>query len=146
MVVKHLLLLLLLLIAAIIDFRKRQIPDMVSILVVLIAFLPPDGIHVLGLSLLVPLLIVACTIGGIGGGDIKLITACGICMGPGKAVMMLTFSLVLLLCFHAAKKIILQLNNKLHNKQLNISLEQAYPLAPFLMAGMLCIYVLEIFL
>ncbi len=87
--------------AAVMDMRTRTIPDWLVVLVALTSMLPPGQPNLLGVFAGLPLLLAGITIGGIGGGDVKLMGVCGLVLGASQAQ------------------------------------EQAYPLVPFLFAGML---------
>lgn len=59
------------------DIRTRAIPDWLVVLVALTSVLPPGTPNFLGVLAGLPLLLAGITIGGIGGGDVKLMGACG---------------------------------------------------------------------
>ncbi len=67
----------LLLIAALIDIKSRIIPDSISIILAAISLIPLEPTRIIGILIAVPLLLAGLTIGGIGGGDIKITGACG---------------------------------------------------------------------
>ena len=58
--------------AAVMDMRTRTIPDCLVVLVALTSMLPPEQPNLLGVFAGLPLLLAGITIGGIGGGDVKL--------------------------------------------------------------------------
>ena len=58
--------------AAVMDIRTRTIPDWLVVLVALTSMLPPGQPNLLGVLAGLPLLLAGITIGGIGGGDVKL--------------------------------------------------------------------------
>ena len=58
--------------AAVMDMRTRTIPDWLVVLVALTSMLPPGQPNLLGVFAGLPLLLAGITIGGIGGGDVKL--------------------------------------------------------------------------
>ena len=68
--------------AAVMDIRTRTIPDWLVVLVALTSVLPPGTPNFLGVLAGLPLLLAGITIGGIGGGDVKLMGAAG---RPGQA-------------------------------------------------------------
>lgn len=80
-----------------------------------------------------PLLLAGITIGGIGGGDVKLMGACGLVLGASQALTGLFLALCLLVLWHAAGG----MGRKKNRKKQKEEKEQAYPLVPFLFAGML---------
>ena len=78
--------------AAVSDIRKRMIPDWMPLLIAGVSLLPPEPVYLTGLLVALPLLIAGITVGGIGGGDIKLdgigILA-GVINGVGVALQIL---------------------------------------------------------
>lgn len=131
--VKIILFFIALSLAAVFDIRKREIPDWIPLLIAGISLIPPGGVRFNGLIVALPLLVVGITIGGIGGGDIKLMGACGLVLGVGQTFAGLIMGLVFLILFHAGRQGIraIQKKNSIKGK------EQAYPLVPFLLLGML---------
>lgn len=122
-----------LLLAAILDIRKREIPDWIPLLLMGVSLIPPESVQLAGLLVALPLLIVGVTAGGIGGGDIKLVGACGLVLGFGRTLMGLITGLLLLLIFHAAGQCV----KRIRKENRGAGKEQAYPLVPFLLFGML---------
>ena len=118
--------------AAVMDMRTRTIPDWLVVLVALTSMLPPGQPNLLGVFAGLPLLLAGITIGGIGGGDVKLMGACGLVLGASQALTGLFLALCLLVLWHTAGKIRKKKNRKIQKEK-----EQAYPLVPFLFAGML---------
>ena len=110
--------------AAVMDIRTRTIPDWLVVLVALTSVLPPGTPNFLGVLAGLPLLLAGITIGGIGGGDVKLMGACGLILGASQALTGL---------WHAAGN----MGRKKNRKKQKEEKEQAYPLVPFLFAGML---------
>ena len=87
--------------AAVMDMRTRTIPDWLVVLVALTSMLPPGQPNLLGVLAGLPLLLAGITIGGIGGGDVKLMGACGLVLGASQALT----GLFLALCReHGQKK------------------------------------------
>ena len=78
-------------------------------------------------------LIVAMIFGGIGGGDIKLAGACGLVLGFERTLAGLIIALCLLLLYHGIGQCI----RKIGKEKCEAGKEQAYPLVPFLLLGML---------
>ena len=113
----------LLLAAAWIDYRKHIIPDILNLgiaLSVLLCFRPAN---LWGLLAAVPFL--AAAMGGrMGGGDVKMVAACGLVLGFWDAMFGCIIGLFLMLCF------CLVLPGGLRRKE-------ARPMAPFLSAGFL---------
>lgn len=85
-----------------------------------------------GLFAALPLLVAGITVGGIGGGDIKLTGACGLVLGFERTLAGLLMALGLLLVFHTARQCI----RKISKRNCVAEKEQAYPLVPFLLVGM----------
>ena len=69
------------------------------------------------------------TVGGSGGGDIKLTGACGLVLGFERTLSGLLMALMFLLLFHWAGQCI----RKCKKINCGVGKEQAYPLVPFLL-------------
>ena len=82
--------------------RTRTIPDCLVVLVALTSMLPPEQPNLLGVFAGLPLLLAGITIGGIGGGDVKLMGVCGLVLGASQAFTGLFLALCLLVLWHAA--------------------------------------------
>lgn len=121
--------------AAVMDMRTRTIPDCLVVLVALTSMLPPEQPNLLGVFAGLPLLLAGITIGGIGGGDVKLMGVCGLVLGASQAFTGLFLALCLLVLWHAAGGMGRKKNRKKQKEEKEQ--EQAYPLVPFLFAGML---------
>jgi leader peptidase (prepilin peptidase)/N-methyltransferase len=107
-----------------------MVPDSISLSLAVISLIPPEPARMIGILAAVPLLIAGLTVGGIGGGDIKLTGACGMVLGAGAAFSGMVTGLVLLILFHALRTIAAKCRRKERKPG------QAYPLVPFLSAGM----------
>ena len=118
--------------AAVSDIRKRIIPDWMPLFVAGASLLPPEPVYLTGLLVALPLLFAGITVGGIGGGDIKLTGACGLVLGFERTLADFLIALSLLLMFHAARQCI----RKIRKRKCVTEKEQAYPLVPFLLVGM----------
>ena len=118
--------------AAVSDIRKRMIPDWMPLFVAGVSLLPTEPVYPTGLLVALPLLVAGITVGGIGGGDIKLTGACGLVLGFERTLAGLLMALSLLLLFHAARRCI----RKIRKMNCTAEKEQAYPLVPFLLVGM----------
>ncbi len=131
--VKCSIFIVLLFIAAIWDIRKREIPDSISMLIFLTGFIaisPMDATFGLLLTA-IPYFLAAILIKNkdgfaVGGGDIKLMAACGFVLGVGLGTFQSIISLVLALIYGIIKSI-LSKNKSKKNMEL--------PLAPFFCAG-----------
>ena len=118
----------LLLAAAWIDCRRHIIPDILNLGIALSALLCFRPANLWGLLAAVPFLIAAMG-GGMGGGDVKMVAACGLVLGFWDAMFGCIIGLFLMLCF------CLVLPGGLRRKE-------ARPMAPFLSAGFLAAYFL----
>lgn len=134
-ILKGILLLLILGYAAYMDIKTREIPDIVPFMLLITGFIGFSplfsiiGLFVSGL----PFLFAALLGNGMGGGDIKLMAACGFVLGPWGGILQtilgLTLAVLFTLCQAAA------LSKKVERK-LRI------PLAPFLGAGGILSYLI----
>ncbi len=118
---------ILLLIATYTDLKKREIPDKLSIAIVVLALF---DFHPLGLLSALPFLVAAMiNPEGIGGGDIKLTAAVGLYLGFSKTLVGVVLALILsiitywVLCIGKQKQ----------------EVSKAMPLAPFLTIGFLAV-------
>jgi leader peptidase (prepilin peptidase)/N-methyltransferase len=131
----------LLLAASVWDIRKRIVPDTLCVLVFCIG-LPSLTLNKLsGILLALPLFIAALLKeGGMGGGDIKLTAAAGFVLRlpVGTAGLILGLSAVLL--YHLANKFI----RKLKQLEAPAASESTLPLAPFLSAGFIAAYFMNL--
>ena len=113
----------LLLAAAWIDYREHIIPDILNLWIALSALLCFRPENLWGLLTAVPFL--AAAMGGrMGGGDVKMVAACGLVLGFWDAMFGCIIGLFLMLC------LCLVLPGGLRRKE-------ARPMAPFLSAGFL---------
>lgn len=113
--------------------RKRMIPDVLVMLLAGVSLLPPEPVYAAGILAALPLFVAGITVGGVGGGDIKLTAACGLVLGFERTFAGLLTGLCFLLIYHAAG----QCRAKNRKETCNSGKEQAYPLVPFLLLGML---------
>lgn len=111
--------------ASVWDIRKRIVPDFLPILLTACCFIPKAEFHPSGLFIAIALLLIGTIIGGIGGGDIKMIAAYGLLRGAFETTIALTITMLLLILFHGLKCIITK------NKKCN----KAYPMMPFFLVG-----------
>lgn len=118
---------LILIIAGYIDVKTRTIPDWIHILIVVVAFIRLDWMDsMLGL-LFVPLpyfIIALFKENSIGGGDIKLMGACGFYLGVRSGYAASIVGLFIAVISYAVIRLIT-------SQKIN----QSLPLAPFLGAG-----------
>lgn len=118
--------------AAVLDIRKRIVPDWIPCLMAGISLIPPGQPDFLGMLACLPLLIAGITAGGIGGGDVKLTAACGMVLGFAGTFTGLLAALCLLLVWHG----VCAGAGKIIKNETKTGKEQAYPLVPFLWIGM----------
>jgi leader peptidase (prepilin peptidase)/N-methyltransferase len=113
--------------AAMIDLRTRTIPDHIAMLIILIGLIDMEPVSaVLGL-ILVPLpyfIMALLKENSIGGGDIKLMGACGFYLGLQAGYVASILGLMLAIIIHFAYSMI---GNKKATKNI--------PLGPYLGAG-----------
>ena len=123
----------LLILAAVWDVRKREIPDTISLLLMITGLLAIDpwnafsGLVMTGLPYFLAAILIHRDNGfSIGGGDIKLMASCGFVLGAPLGAMQSVISLVLAmiagLCIRLSSE----------SKKLN---SITLPLAPFFCAG-----------
>ncbi|MBW4085255.1 A24 family peptidase [Paenibacillus sp. S150] len=128
-VIQGILFMLLLLYASLRDLKTRQIPDSLPLAIVIVGLLRFSPVYAF-LGLLVaglPYLIAAvCSKGKIGGGDIKLMAACGFVLGPVYGTLQSIIGLTLVLLAAAGIGF---------RAGFQTAKQTALPLAPFLSAG-----------
>lgn len=135
MILQGLLLSFLLMSASYTDIKRREIPDIICVLIALIGLLDFNLSNILGIVISIPFLISAVLVeNSIGGGDIKLTAAVGIVLGFWKGIYGLIIGLSLLVLFY----FLLVLISKIMKRQVARNLPM--PLAPFLGIGFLIIY------
>lgn len=131
---RYIILFMLLAWAAYMDIRERIIPDHIPCCIAVVGLILPGRLCIAGVLAGVPFLLAGLTIGGIGGGDIKLMSACGLVLGFKIALAGELIALCMLILFHGMGMCI----RKLRKREMKTGKEQAYPLVPFLLLGMLC--------
>ena len=118
------------------DIKKREIPTIIWSSMALISLIDFKVVHLFGILAALPLLIAAMVSpSGIGGGDIKLVATVGLVIGFWKALIGMAIGLSLVIIFHGAVKLIYRISSNEHRRK-------AYPLAPFLTLGYVCVYYL----
>ena len=118
--------------AAMIDLKTRTIPDHIPVLIILIGLIDMEPVSaVLGLMFVpLPYFIMALLKeNSIGGGDIKLMGACGFYLGLQAGYVASVLGLILALMIHLAYSVI---GSKKTNKSI--------PLGPYLGAGSIIAY------
>lgn len=103
-IIKGLLFAVFLIIAAICDMRKREIPDAIPFFILVAGFLSVNmvealiGMFLTGIPYLLAAVLIKKDTGfSIGGGDIKLMGACGFVLGAPFGALQSIFSLLLAL-------------------------------------------------
>lgn len=114
------------------DIRKRIIPDTLCLCIALTGLLTFEPVKLFGILAAVPFLLAALLLGGMGGGDIKLMAAAGLMLGFHKSMAAIIMGLTAMLVFHAIRFIVQKLRRG--------AVQKAYPLAPFLSLGCLVAY------
>ena len=123
---------LLLCAASVFDLRRRIIPDTLNLAIAASALLCFSPVRLWGLFIALPFLLAAVLWGGIGGGDIKLMAACGLVLGLPKGLLTAMTGLSLLLIYVSIYWILCRVQRR--------EAKKAFPLAPFLSAGCLLAY------
>lgn len=118
--------------ASVFDLRRRIIPDTLNLAIAATALLCFSWGNLWGITVALPFLLAAVFCGGMGGGDIKLMAACGLVLGLPKGLLATVVGLLLLLLYAAAQRIICKVQGR--------EAENAFPLAPFLSAGCVLAY------
>lgn len=131
--IRMLLFFFLLSLAAFSDGKKRIVPDQIPLAMLLVSLCPPEEPHLFGIAACLPLFLAGVTAGGVGGGDVKLVGACGVVLGFSQAFAGLLAALCLMLFYHAVVTGL----RKIRKKERKTGKGQAYPLVPFLLLGML---------
>lgn len=114
------------------DLTKRIVPDWICAAIAALSipgFVPEK---LLGILITLPFLLAAVFFGGMGGGDIKLMAACGLVLGLPKGLLAAMAGLSLLLIYVGIYRIVRKVQRR--------EAKKAFPLAPFLSAGCLLAY------
>ena len=80
--------------AAVSDIRKRIIPDWMPFLIAGVSLIPSEPVYLTGLFVALPLLIAGITVGGIGGGDIKLMSVSGLLIGGASMICAMCIGII----------------------------------------------------
>lgn len=118
--------------ASVVDLKHRIIPDWLNLMIASISLLCFSPEQLLGIFVALPFLLAAVFFGGMGGGDIKLMAACGLMLGLPKGLLAAMAGLSLLLIYVAIYRIVCKVQRR--------EAKKAFPLAPFLSAGCLLAY------
>lgn len=136
--VKGMILTLLLLYASLSDFKKREVPDCISVMILILAFVgfePSNLLSMLAGAAVVFIPQLATTMltpnRPIGGADIKISTALAFLLGAEKGIFALVVGMLLAV-------VITAISNKLNDQDQ----KQAFPLVPFLWIGATLAYMI----
>lgn len=113
--------------ATVCDLKRRIIPDSINLAIALCGLLCFSWSNLWGIAVAVPFLLAAVFCGNMGGGDIKLMAACGLVLGLQRGLLATVVGLTLLLLYAAIHRIICKVQGR--------EAEKAFPLAHFLSAG-----------
>ena len=114
-------------IGSVIDIRTREIPNWISLGVLLAAFLDFNIQNLWGIIVAVIFFSVALATGKIGGGDVKLIAALSIVCGLWGSFALLLFAQTAMLVFYAGNYILCKIHGRTADK--------ALPFVPFITFG-----------
>lgn len=125
----------LLLTASVFDLKKRIIPDSINLAIVVTAMWNFTPVNLLGIFSALPFLISAIFMGGMGGGDIKFMAACGLVLGLNGGIQATIIGLLSMLLYAGIYNTIQKLRKS--------EGERSFPLAPFLSIGCIAAYLME---
>lgn len=114
------------------DLTKRIVPNWICLGIAVISIIGFMPVKLLGIFIALPFLLAAVFFGGMGGGDIKLMAACGLVLGLPKGLLAAMVGLSLLLIYVVIYRIVCKVQRR--------EAKKAFPLAPFLSAGCLLAY------
>ncbi len=114
-------------IGSVMDIRTREIPNWISLGVLLAAFLNFNIQNLWGIIVAVIFFSVALATGKIGGGDVKLIAALSIVCGLWGSFALLLFAQTAMLVFYAGNYIFCKIHGRTADKSL--------PFVPFITFG-----------
>ena len=112
------------------DIKNREIPNWISVGVLVSAFFNFNIQNLWGIIVAVIFFSVALATGKIGGGDVKLITALSVVCGLWGSFALLLFAQTAMLIFYAGNYFFCKINGKTASKTL--------PFVPFIFIGYLC--------
>ncbi len=114
-------------IGSVMDIKTREIPNWISLGVLLAAFLNFNIQNLWGIIVAVIFFSVALVTGKIGGGDVKLIAALSVVCGLWGSFALLLFAQTAMLIYYAGNYILCKINGKTASKSL--------PFVPFITFG-----------
>ncbi|WP_312943080.1 MULTISPECIES: A24 family peptidase [Bacillota] len=118
--------------ASVTDLTKCIVPNWLCLGIAGVSIIGFTPVKLLGILIALPFLLAAVFFGGMGGGDIKLMAACGLVLGLSKGLLAAMSGLSLLLLYAALYRIVCRVQRR--------EVKKAFPLAPFLSAGCLLAY------
>ena len=116
-------------IGSFLDIKTREIPNWISVGVLISAFFHFNIQNLWGIIVAVIFFSVALATGKIGGGDVKLIAAMSMVCGLWGSFTLLLFAQISMLIFYAGNYIFCKINGKTADK--------ALPFVPFIFIGYL---------
>lgn len=122
-------------IGSVMDIRTREIPNWISLGVLLAAFLDFNIQNLWGIIVAVIFFSVALATGKIGGGDVKLIAALSIVCGLWGSFALLLFAQTDMLVFYGVSVIVQKLRGRTADKSPGGSF--CLPFVPFIFIGYL---------
>ncbi len=114
------------------DLTKRIVPNWICLGIVGVSIIGFTPVKLMGILIALPFLLAAVFFGGMGGGDIKLMAACGLVLELPKGLLAAMAGLSLLLIYVAIYRIVCRVQRR--------EAKKAFPLAPFLSASCLLAY------
>ena len=132
-IIKGLLFAFLLVYAAISDIKRREVDDWVWVSILIVSLIGSGGSFLGAVITALPFFIPALLKGGIGGGDVKLMLACGAMLGVWGGLIQTVLALTLAAVFAIGILI---------KKGFTACKKTAIPLAPFLCAGGILSYII----
>ena len=111
------------------DIKTREIPNWISVEVLVLAFFHFNIQNLWGIIVAVIFFSVALATGKIGGGDVKLIAALSVVCGLWGSFALLLFAQISMLIFYGVSVIVQKLRGKTADKSL--------PFVPFIFIGYL---------
>lgn len=120
---------------SVIDIKTRSLPDWFHVLIALTALLQFETWNLIGIFTALPLLCAAMICGGMGGGDVKLMAACGLVLGLPYGMLAEIIGLSVMLGYFVVYQAV--------QKRRGSTVQRAFPLAPFLSVGCITSYVIR---
>ena len=109
------------------DIKYREIPDEISAAIALTMVLDLNIGDFWGLAAAAVFFVAALVVGGIGGGDVKLVIALSVVCGLGKTVFLLIAAEISMLVFYAVYAAVMKIKGR--------TAEKALPFVPFISFG-----------